>query len=266
MSLDLSKLENIKENRSHIIARCPACAEQGRDRKGNHLSIDEKGRFTCVLYSGESGRVHRKRIFKLVGGKGQMNTSIKVKAPQYKLNQNSTTSFTDSDNRNLGRLGRVNLTHKESMVIEKDILGRLGRLFITPHIDSQKRRTILCKEYEIAVPSVPTESGGACHATSTQMFIQHCESVPVKKAPPMANADEPTAVEAEAIYERMCIMGENCEPEEAKPYVSDYGILVIPWNSARKYHYWNEGQSVCDTLKELGRCDLIEKYKSIYCN
>lgn len=240
MSLDLSKLENIKENRSHIIARCPACAEQGRDRKGNHLSIDENGRFTCVLYSGESGREHRKRIFKLVGGKGQMNTSIKVKVPQCKSNQNKTTLFNDSDNCNLGRLGRVNLTHKESMVIEKDILGRLGRLFITPHIDSQKKKNDICKEYEIAVPSVPTE--------------------------PMANADKPTAAEAEALYERMCIMGENCEPEEVKPYVSDFGILVIPWNSARKYHYWNKGQSVCNTLKELGRCDLIEKYKSIYCN
>lgn len=68
------------------------------------------------------------------------------------------------------------------------------------------------------------------------------------------------------LNERMAIMGEDCAPEEVKPYVTDYGILVIPWNSARKYHYWNEGQSVCDTLKELGRGDLIEKYKSIYCN
>ncbi|OHB51225.1 MAG: hypothetical protein A2099_05810 [Planctomycetes bacterium GWF2_39_10] len=48
------------------------------------------------------------------------------------------------------------------------------------------------------------------------------------------------------------------------PYVTDYGSLIIPHNSNRRYHYWSKGQSVCDTLKELGRCDLIPKYKSPY--
>ncbi len=68
------------------------------------------------------------------------------------------------------------------------------------------------------------------------------------------------------LAERMAIMGENCEPEQVEPYVTDFGVLVIPRNSDKKYHYWNGGQSVCVTLKELGRCDLIEKYKSIYSN
>jgi hypothetical protein len=66
------------------------------------------------------------------------------------------------------------------------------------------------------------------------------------------------------LAERMSIEGENCSPEQVKPYVTDYGSLIIPWNSDPKYHYWNKGQGICDTLKELGRCDLIEKYKSIY--
>jgi hypothetical protein len=66
-----------------------------------------------------------------------------------------------------------------------------------------------------------------------------------------------------ALNERMAIMGENCEPEQTKPYVTS-GVLVIPFNSDKKYHYWDGGQGVCDTLKELGRCDLIEKYKSLY--
>lgn len=50
------------------------------------------------------------------------------------------------------------------------------------------------------------------------------------------------------------------------PYITDYGTLIIPHNSPSRFHWWNRGQSVCDTLKELGRCDLIEKYKSIYSN
>lgn len=68
----------------------------------------------------------------------------------------------------------------------------------------------------------------------------------------------------EALSERMAIQGENCEPGQVEPYVTEYGVLVIPWNSPRKYHYWKGGQGVCDTLRELGRCDLIPKYKSLY--
>jgi|SRR3990167_154239 len=70
----------------------------------------------------------------------------------------------------------------------------------------------------------------------------------------------------ESLNERMTIMGENCSPEQVEPFVTDFGVLVIPYNSDKKYHYWNGGQGVCVTLKELGRCDLIEKYKSLYCN
>ena len=72
--------------------------------------------------------------------------------------------------------------------------------------------------------------------------------------------------ESESLSERMAIMGENCEPDQVKPFVTESGVLVIPFNSDKKYHYWNGGQSVCDTLRELGRCDLLEKYKSFYSN
>lgn len=69
------------------------------------------------------------------------------------------------------------------------------------------------------------------------------------------------------LSERMAIMGENCEPEQVEPFVTESGVLVIPFNSPGKYHYWKKGgQSVCDTLRELGRCDLIPRYKSIYSN
>jgi hypothetical protein len=72
--------------------------------------------------------------------------------------------------------------------------------------------------------------------------------------------------ESESLNERMCLAGENTEPEQTKPYVTSFGVLVIPFNSDKKYHYWKGGQGVCDTLREIGRCDLIEKYKSLYCN
>jgi hypothetical protein len=86
---------------------------------------------------------------------------------------------------------------------------------------------------------------------AAQIFVQQGKLVPVF---------EPV----NDLNERMAIIGENCSPEQTKPYVTEYGVLVIPWNSPQRYWYWAGGQSVCNTLKELGRCDLIPKYKSLY--
>lgn len=92
---------------------------------------------------------------------------------------------------------------------------------------------------------------------AAQMVIEQGKIRPVSE-------DLPSGYE---LHERMAIQGESCKPEQVVPYVTDFGVLVIPWNSNPKYHYWEDGgQGVCDTLRELGRCDLIPKYKSIYSN
>lgn len=69
MSLDLSKLENARECGQKLIARCPACAEQGHDQRGEHLVIMPDGRFGCVTYPGAAGKEHRQRIYALAGDK-----------------------------------------------------------------------------------------------------------------------------------------------------------------------------------------------------
>ena len=112
MSLDINKLENVERRGSHIIARCPACAEHGYDNKGEHLSIDEEGRFTCVVYPQDTGIEHRKQIFALVGVRGgcggshsqHQNKMIKVKKPMLNC------GFVIKSNI-LGHLGQVSLTH-----------------------------------------------------------------------------------------------------------------------------------------------------------
>ncbi|WP_295100500.1 hypothetical protein [uncultured Candidatus Kuenenia sp.] len=64
------------------------------------------------------------------------------------------------------------------------------------------------------------------------------------------------------VSERMAIQGENTSPDEVLPYVTSFDSLVIPFNSPLRYQYWKKGgQSPCDTLKELGRCDLLDKYR-----
>ena len=66
MSLNVSKLEKVRELAGGIVqARCPACAEGGNDRAGEHLRIYPDGRFGCCVHP-KSGE-HRKRIFALAG-------------------------------------------------------------------------------------------------------------------------------------------------------------------------------------------------------
>lgn len=49
------------------VYRCPVCAEEGHDNKGEHLIIYPDGAFGCVVMPGETGIAHRERIYALVG-------------------------------------------------------------------------------------------------------------------------------------------------------------------------------------------------------
>lgn len=61
-TLDHDRLEKVRHLPGKITARCPVCAEEGRDRTGSHLVIFADGRFSCVADPG-----HRPRIWELVG-------------------------------------------------------------------------------------------------------------------------------------------------------------------------------------------------------
>ncbi len=104
MSLDLTKLQNLRQHGGITHARCPACAAEGHDRRGEHLFIAPGGRFGCVVNPGMAGRSHRKKIFELVGIKDHGNTThiraIPIKSKKIEPPE----------------------------ILERDILGRLGRL------------------------------------------------------------------------------------------------------------------------------------------
>ena len=40
-------------------------------------------------------------------------------------------------------------------------------------------------------------------------------------------------------------------PHEDRPYIDHTGTIIIPFSADPKYHYWNGGQSLIDTLMEL---------------
>ncbi len=65
MSLDFERLENFRQCAGGYRAACPACRENGSDKKGNHLFIPENGRFGCAKFQGD--HEHRARIFQLAG-------------------------------------------------------------------------------------------------------------------------------------------------------------------------------------------------------
>ncbi|MCP4986066.1 MAG: hypothetical protein GY928_08350 [Colwellia sp.] len=137
MSIDQGKLENVKNTGSRIVARCPACAEQGGDKNGNHLLIDGQGRFSCVVYSGGSGMEHRKRIWALVGVKdGARQTSSVVVCKSIKVRSVPKNTQKVIKSNVLGRLGRVSLTHARIRESDNNISNIL-------------------KELETSVPSVP---------------------------------------------------------------------------------------------------------------
>jgi len=81
VALDESKLENVRRKDGKLTVRCPACAEKGGDRKGEHLVVYENGAYHCVATNGE--RSHRKRIFALAG-KDVSGTKVKPTAPVLK--------------------------------------------------------------------------------------------------------------------------------------------------------------------------------------
>ena len=77
MSLDLGRLEQVKRLPGGIVqARCPACAEGGHDRSGEHLRIFADGRFGCCI--APKDRPHRQRIFALAGDKEAGAFTVRV--------------------------------------------------------------------------------------------------------------------------------------------------------------------------------------------
>jgi hypothetical protein len=115
MSLDISKLQNVRTRPSKTTARCPACAASGADTKGEHLVITPQGRFGCVIYpgNGPDAKQHRRRIFALCGDR-EMKPLLVLSAKDPLFS---------------GRSGRPFRSYPQRAPIKAGILGRLGRAF-----------------------------------------------------------------------------------------------------------------------------------------
>jgi len=160
MSLDRSKLQKLRElGNGSCQAQCPACAEAGQDRTGEHLRISPEGKFGCCVFPGD--REHRRRVFALAGDHGPKAIRVRVAATK-------TAPSVQLDL--LGRLGRAfgsaesRMKNGECAAREtaKEI-GTLGTGFQYPRAYADKqsesdlfiRKLIGCEEPVPSVPNVP---------------------------------------------------------------------------------------------------------------
>lgn len=136
MGIDLSRLEKVKHQGGSVIARCPACAEAGGDKTGNHLFVNSAGHFGCVLYPGEEGKQHRQKIFELAGAREGVGQTERA-CGGFEIKKLPSCLYA------------------QPKIIFKDILGRLGHLNLTYAGIENKNNDNINKDCEKDVPSVP---------------------------------------------------------------------------------------------------------------
>ena len=216
MSLNVSKLESVRELAGGIVqARCPACAEGGHDRTGEHLRIYPDGRFGCCVHPKDGE--HRKRIFALVGVRKPGTFTLRIKTPPAMAAVRSVKAALTAFS--AGTFGTPK-TESENGVpnvpsLPIDDFGTHGTGLFNPRAYAQEGLPPAnidmvdfhkeLKDSESAVPSVPSLGVGV---------------------PPIAAG-------------------------QRLPFLTAGGDLSIPFDSPERYHWWRGAQSVAATMAEV---------------
>jgi hypothetical protein len=241
MSLNLEKLEKVRKLAGGVVqARCPACAEGGNDRSGEHLRVFPDGKFGCCVHPKDGD--HRKRIFALAGVRDRQDIRVTVAGP------------------------------KVAKIIQSDVLGRLGRVFSGvaelsspntttggtfgttqyPLMCEKKNIIHTCKGFQSGVLSVPEQQVAL-------QFERPVPSVPTQQVAEQSESPVPSVPTAK-LPEPLSHAGERL------PYLTGDGTLVIPFDSPERYHWWKldgNRQTVAQTLKEV-RAGLATKERTNY--
>jgi len=224
MSLDLTKLEKVVELTGGAKrARCPACAEGGNDKAGEHLRIYPDGKFGCCVFPGD--REHRKRIFALVGDRTERGILVRTPAA------------------------------KGVGAIMTGLLGRIGRVFEDlPH----KRGTPDGSDGGIAVQNpesgerveVRTARTGDTDSGQGQMEFARTARTP---SPLVTRGASETGKPDGQLTEFAEGVRSVREDKAAFPHLLADGTLVIPFGSPERFHWWKDGQSISETRAEVRR-------------
>jgi hypothetical protein len=241
MPLDLNKLEKRAELTAGIIqARCPACAEMGTDKKGEHLRIYPDGRFGCCVFPGD--RDHRRRIFVLAGEHAPQPIKTRVAAP------------------------------KSTGAAQSGIIERLGRLFpssaTNPASPGTMNRSegIEVRSREARTFGMGPKKAGCSSAAELELSLGEVGTLGTPSEDPRVYPDAAFSVVGEdtSASKESCggvpgvPKGEATErmpdPSGKKSHMPHFtlrGTLVIPFDSPERYHWWKGGCSVKQTMAEL---------------
>ena len=214
MSLDVAKLEKVRELAGGVVqARCPACAEGGNDRSGEHLRIYPDGKFGCCVHPKDGE--HRKRIWALAGRKLRLSPAASVS---------------------------LRLKHSGGAVVGQSVKTVLSvRTPRTPKTNS-----------EIGVPAVPTTPVDDSRTPRTGIVKSRARAREDSSTPNIDTGDFLVRLEDLGSGVRAVrpvlppvVAGERL------PFLTAGGDLSIPFDSPERYHWWKGGQSVAETLHEV---------------
>jgi hypothetical protein len=216
MSLNLDRLEKVvRLANGGMKARCPACAEAGSDRKGEHLRISPEGKFGCCVFPGD--REHRKRIFALAG---ETNLVLARKEIRVRVAAAAATS------------------------VQTGILGRLSKP-VEPENGSDGSDGVSAVQTEFE--EIRTARTGEMESVETVVE----ESRTGRTGYSLLTRN---AVETDCIYKLVEFDTPVRSVRDDKPrlpYLLSDGTLVIPFDSPERYHWWTGGQSPRRTKQEL---------------
>jgi hypothetical protein len=218
MSLDVAKLEKVRELAGGVVqARCPACAEGGHDRSGEHLRIYPDGRFGCCVHPKDSE--HRKRIWALAGCRRTRPAAaaiyLRLKTPAPSPSTQSVTAVIAAFNSRTARTAKTELDYGVPVV---------------PTVPVDEFRTPRTVEVKLRA----------------RARVDSTANINIGGDIPEKLKDSESAVRAvRSLQTATMPVGERL------PYLTPGGTLVIPFDSPERYHWWRGGQSVVETLKEV---------------
>jgi hypothetical protein len=240
MPLDLKKLERLVDLADGVKrSRCPACAEKGQDRTGEHLRIAADGKFGCCVFPGD--REHRKQIFAIAGERNRQAIKIRVESA------------------------------KPTGPLQSGILERLGCLFSSQanHPDAPDGAGEVQTHFE-TVRTLRTGLPDSNHGTALGDPLSTNEirtprtplkySRVYKEKIPSVEGDHVCTLREYREGVRSVREGEEAkQPRESAdkkgrvPHFTLGGTLVVPFDSPQRFHWWKSGQSVALTLADLKR-------------
>jgi hypothetical protein len=224
VSLDLTRLEKVVElSGGAKRARCPACAEGGHDKAGEHLRVYPNGKFGCCVFPGD--REHRKRIFALVGDRAERGIAVRPAVA------------------------------KGGGAIRTGLLGRVGRVFESlaqgPAKPDGSDGGLAVRDRECGERTgVRTPRTGETDSGQGLIDFSRTARTPL---PLVTRGANETGEPEGQLMESAGGVRSVREDKPAFPHLLADGTLVIPFGSPERFHWWKGGQSVSETRAELVR-------------